>query len=130
MKRKAAAALLALVGGLSLSACGSQVDRVSHNLSEEADNFGIERRVVVINTVTDTPLLEVKGRLSIRDIPSDDQLEITIKVAEDRYYKHLTGLPPTVAYVVEDLGGADVSAYQYSITYLPAAIIPLNVEVR
>ena len=124
--RKIVAAAVAATAALALASCGTEASRVSHNVSQEADNFRIERRVVVINTITDTPLLEVRGRISIEDRPGDDQLEITIQTGPDEFKKHLAGLPPTVAYVVEDLQGADVSSYRYQISYLPEAIVPVE----
>ena len=37
----------------SLTGCGRESERVSYNIAQEADNFNVLRRVVVINTRTD-----------------------------------------------------------------------------
>lgn len=77
-------------------------------------------------TITGTPLLEMVGRLSIEVDAADEQLEITVKEGEDSYKKHFVGLSPTVTYVIEDITGADVSAFRYEVSYLPESIIPIE----
>ena len=53
MKKKFLVALLglAIIGG-TLTAC-TEADKVSSNVSQEADNFNVLRRFAVINTRTD-----------------------------------------------------------------------------
>lgn len=125
VKKILAAALVASAFAVGLSAC-TQAERVSSNISVEADNFNIVRRLAVINTITGTPLLEMVGRLSIEVDAADEQLEITVKESEDSYKKHFVGLSPTVTYVIEDITGADVSAFRYEVSYLPESIIPIE----
>ena len=63
------AALLA-AGIVSLTAASSCVDDAtiaSHNLSKAADNFEVTRRVVFMNGITDTYMLEIAGLCSIED---------------------------------------------------------------
>lgn len=122
---KISAAIAAIALAIALAGC-TQADRVSHNISTEADNFNIERRLAVINTVTDSPLLEIVGTFSITVDSAGSQLEITVKEGEDSYKKHFVGLTPTVTYIIEDVTGADVSAYRYQISYLPESIIPVE----
>lgn len=117
----------AAVGGLLLVAgCGTQADRVSQNVSQDADNFKVLRRVVVINTITDTPLFEITGKLSIQKDAEDNQLEVTVKVDDETYKKHYVGLTETVTYVLEDVNGTDVDPNRYQVSYLPEAIIPVE----
>ena len=40
---------------------------VSHNISKEADNFNVVRRLTVINTRTDKCILQMTGKMSIED---------------------------------------------------------------
>ena len=117
----------AAVAVASLAGC-TQADRVSENISTEAENFNVTRRLAVINTITDKPQLELIGNFSIAVDAESDQLEITVKVAENRYKKHFVGLTPTVTYVVEDISGAKVSNTRYQISYLPEAIIPVELK--
>ena len=82
----------------------------------------------VINTVTDQPIMEMVGNFSIKADIEDSQLEITAKEEDGTFRKHFVGISPTVTYVVEDISGADVSAYRYQISYLPEAIIPIELK--
>ena len=116
-----------LIAALTLTGC-SQADRASHNVSVEADNFRVIRRLAVINTVTDQPIMEMVGNFSIKADIEDGQLEITAKEEDGTFRKHFVGISPTVTYVVEDISGADVSAYRYQISYLPEAIIPIELK--
>ena len=54
MKNKKIAALagaaLMTIGLATLSGCSTESDKVSYNISKEADNFNVRRRVAVINT--------------------------------------------------------------------------------
>lgn len=126
MKKTTAGILIALACGTTLVACGTQAQRASHNVSIEADNFNVDRRLAVINTITGDPQLELIGKFSIKD--ADGQLEVTIKDDNGNFKKHIVGLGPTVTYVVEDISGAEVSNTRYQISYLPEAIIPITVE--
>lgn len=117
-----------VVAALTLAACGTQAERASHNMAQEAENFNVTRRLAVINTITDRPQLEVIGNFSIQVDAAEDQLEVTVKDDEGEFKKHYIGLGPTVTYVVEDVSGADVSGYRYQVSYLPEAIVPITLE--
>ena len=124
--RRITMTIIAVITALTLVACGTQADRASHNLSKEADNFNVARRVVVINTITDTPLMEIVGYMSIRADTADGQLEITVQEEDGVFKKHFVGLSPTVTYTLEDMSGADISPYRYQVNYLPEAIVPIE----
>lgn len=113
--RRAIIAVL-LVGVLLLAGC-NEADRVSRNVSKEADNFNVMRHVMVINTRTDTPLLEVVGRLSINT--NDGDINIIIEVGDGVYKKHFVSMNEYTVYVVEDINGTSVSPYHYEINVLP-----------
>lgn len=122
------AALLA-VGALTvgLAGCSSDADTVSKNLSTDADQFKIERRIVFYNGITDKYMLEITGRCSIND--DGGQLEVTCKISDDSYKKHFLGLSDNVTYFAEQLDGADVSEYRYKVIWKPEQIIP-NIDVE
>jgi len=61
---------------IALTGC-RDAEVASHNLSYEADNFRIMRRVVFINGITDKYFLEIVGACSIRADTQDKQLEVT-----------------------------------------------------
>lgn len=110
---------------LLLLLCGcTESQKVSQNIAKEADNFNVYRRVVIINTRTDKPEFEIVGKMSV-NIGSD---RIDCIVEENgKYYKHIINLTENNMYVVEDLGGSDVSQYKYEINYIPESIIPITV---
>lgn len=58
MKKKIMAALLCGAMMCSLSAC-RESERVAYNISKEADNFNVTRRLEVINARTDKPVFEL-----------------------------------------------------------------------
>lgn len=105
----------------------TEADRISYNVSREADNFNVIRRVTVINNRTDKLLLEVTGNLSL-DNNTSNELEIICKTGENEYKKHFVRLNEYTSYVVEDLCGADVSPYHYEIIYQPEMIVPFEIK--
>ena len=105
-----------------------EASRVNYNVSKDADNFNVVRRLAVINTVKGTPVFEMIGRFSIEADTEDNQLEVIVETAEGVYKKHIVGLnQATTMYVVEDISGADVSKYKYEINYLPKMIQPFDI---
>ncbi len=113
---------LAMVGALALTACTSDADVASANLSKAAEQFEIERRVVFFNGITDTYLLSIEGKCSIED--QSTQLEVTCKVGPEEFKKHFLGLSDNVSYFVEQLEGVDVDVYHYRVIFKPEVIIP------
>ena len=114
---------------LCLSGC-RESERVNWNVSQEADNFNVMRRLAVINTVSGEPVFEMVGRFSINADVEQDQLEVVVEVADGKYKKHIVGLnQATTMYVVEDINGAKVNKYQYEINYLPKMIVPYDMKV-
>lgn len=122
--------VMALTMAVGLSAC-RESNRVSHNVSLEADNFNVMRRLAVINTVSGEPVFELVGRFSITADSDDNQLEVIVEVEDGKYKKHIIGLnQATTMYVVEDINGADVNKFKYEINYLPKAIQPFDVVTK
>ena len=112
-----------------LTGCETEAQRVSYNLSQEADNFNVVRQLTVMKCRTGDTLFEMTGKMSIKADTSDNQLEI---IVEDNgtYVKHFVGLSDNVTYVVEDLnlGDSVVSKYKYTLNFNPNMWIPVNVE--
>ena len=105
-----------------LAACEDDAQIASRNVSKAADNFEVMRRVVFMNGITDTYLLEIVGRCSIEDQVT--QLEVICKVGFGSYKKHFLGLSDNVTYFAEQLEASDVSAYHYRVTFKPQTIVP------
>ena len=112
-----------------LSGC-TQAERASYNISKQADNFNIVRRVTVIDCITGDVLFQMSGKLSINADTTEDQLEITVE-DNGTYQKHIIGLSDNVTYVIEDLnlGANEVSNYQYQINFNPKMWLPVGGDV-
>lgn len=107
--------------------CGcTQVNRVSYNIGQEADNFNVSRRIVVINARTDKPIFELVGNFSIQNNTANE-LEIICEIDNNVYQKHFVYLNEWTMYVVEDLKGAEVEKYHYEVNYLPEMINPFKI---
>ena len=106
----------------------TQATRVSTNVSREADNFGVCRRITVINSRTDTVIYELEGVFSLSN-GLNKELEIICKTGENEYKKHFIYLTDTVLYVVEDMSGADVSPYHYEVTFYPQMIGGVDIQI-
>lgn len=110
---------------LMLTGC-TQVDRVSNNIRQQADNFNITRRIVVINARTDKPIFELTGNFSLQN-NYNGELEIIVEIGNGVYKKHFVYLNDWTMYVVEDVSGAFVDKYHYEINYLPEMIQPFTI---
>lgn len=125
--KKLIAIVLMAMTLIGLAAC-RESKKVSHNISQEADNFNVVRRVAVINTRTDKIEFEVIGRISVETEANDGKrLEILVETAKGVYKKHMVNLTGWNMYVVEDLEGAEVNQYKYEVNYMPESIIPFEI---
>lgn len=125
MKQKGVILLGLLFLGISLSGC-TEAEKVSYNVSQEADNFNVVRRVAVINTRTDKVEFEVIGNISV-DTSNKNKLVIIAETGKGVYKKHLVNMTSWNMYVVEDLDGAQVNKYKYEVNYMPESIVPWKV---
>ena len=120
--------MIAIVLVMIFTSGCDEASRVSYNVSQDADNFNVMRRLAVINTVDGKPVFELVGRFSITADSGDDQLEVVVETDKGKYKKHIIGLnSATTMYVIEDVNGADVSKYHYEINFLPEAIRPIKI---
>ena len=118
MKKKLAA-VIALVLLICVTATGcTEANQVSYNISKEADNFNVTRKLTVLNARTDTILLELTGTFALKN-NEENELEVIIETAEDKYQKDYVYLNDYTMYVVEDISGASVDKYHYEINVLP-----------
>lgn len=106
----------------------SEAEEVSYNVSQEADNFNVLRRLAVINCRTDKPEFELIGAFSLQVDKEDNQIEVIVEVEDGTYKKHIIGLNRDTMYVVEDLGGAKVNKYKYEVNFLPEQFMPITVK--
>ena len=118
MKKKVMALLAVFVLLCAFLTGCTEVYKVSNNISQEADNFNVTRKLTVLNARTDTILLELTGTFPLQN-NSENELEVIIETAEGKYQKDLVYLNDYTMYVVEDISGTDVDKYHYEINFLP-----------
>ena len=117
--------ILMVVTLFTLTGC-REAERVSYNVSKEADNFNVIRRLAVINTRTDKVEFELIGNFSLQD-ESSNEISIICQTGENEFKKHIVGLNDETMYVIEDIGGANVNKYKYEVNYLPEMVQPITI---
>ncbi len=127
MMKRVLIVLLALVM-IILVGCGTEAERVSYNLSQQADNFNDIRQVTVINCLQGDVLFQMTGKLSITADAADNQLEIVVEDENGEYKKHFIGLSDNVTYVVEDITTGGVDRYKYTLNFNPKMWLPVGIE--
>lgn len=135
MKLRRNIAVIALSVGAALStlgacSCESDADVASKNLSKDADNFKVLRRVVFYNAINGEYILQIEGYCSVEteDIGIDG-LAVTCKTGKDEYKKHFLGRADNVVWFAEQIKGENVSTSHYKVIFKPSTIIP-DPEVR
>jgi hypothetical protein len=118
---------LAVVSSFGLAACSNDATVASHNLSQDADNFRINRRIVFYNGITGDYMLTIEGLCS--QAHESGKLSVTCKTGDGEYKKHFLGLSNNVTYFSEQMTPAKVGVYFYRVTFKPSVIIP-SIEVR
>lgn len=128
MKKKLIGAVVALGMVLTLAGCQRQAEKVSYNLSQEADNFNVVRQLTVINCLQGDVLFQMTGKLSIELDEAERQLEIIVENSDGNYQKHFVGLSDNVTYTIEQKNFKDVDNYKFTLNYNPKMWIPIGVE--
>ena len=119
--KKILVALCLLLLVFILSAC-SESEKVRYNLQREANDFNVRRRITVLNTRTDTPMMQITGLLSI-NVDDDGDLNITIEKAPNEYVLNYAHLSADTTYIVEQIETKEVSKYKYEIIFYPKNIV-------
>lgn len=122
--------VLVVVGTALITVGCTEATQVSYNVSQEADNFNVIRRLTVINTRTDKPAFELVAAFSLQVDNTDNQIEVVCETGENEYKKHIIGLNDETMYVVEDVSGAEVDRYRYEINFLPEQILPVTFKSK
>ena len=129
MKKKIILSGLALSVVLGIIGCTRESEIVSYNISRDADNFQVKRRIVFFNGITGKNIMEIIGYCSIHKDNADNQLEITCRVGKNKFKKHYFGLSDNTAYFVEQVNPAFESEFNYKVVFRPQTLIP-DVTVR
>ena len=117
---------ISVIGMVGMVGC-TEADTVSTNISKEADNFNVTRRLVVINGRTDTIIFSLVGNFSLTVDQEENQLEVIAEVRDGVYRKHFIGLSDEIQYFVEDVGDNEVSKYRYEVEFMPEKVIPVKI---
>lgn len=115
--------LVFVLASLLLASC-SDADIASRNISQEADMFRINRRIVFYNGITNEYILVIEGFCSLGNTDKDGELSVTCKTGDDQYKKHFLGLSDNVTYFSEQVDSVGVSPDYYKVIFKPKAIIP------
>lgn len=119
----------ALVAGLAIISGCTDADVASQNLSNAADYFEINRRIVFYNGITGDYMLTIEGRCSLGNADTSKELTVTCKTGPNDYKKHFLGLSDNVTYFVEQLEPKSVSVYHYKVIFKPSVIIP-DIDIK
>lgn len=97
--------------------CSSEAAERSWQISNDADNFGVERRLTVVNTRTDKVLWQVTGVFSTGHSTGD--LDVIVDLGDGRYAKHYFDLNEWTTYFVEDVSNEGLPDHFYEVRTLP-----------
>lgn len=117
---------ISVIGMVGMVGC-TEANTVSTNISREADNFNVTRRLVVINGRTDTIIFSLVGNFSLTVDQEENQLEVIAEVRDGVYRKHFIGLSDELMYFIEDVGDNEVSKYRYEVEFMPEKVIPVKI---
>src|SRR5690606_2939268 len=112
---------------LALAACSNDSVVVSQNMTNDAQNFKIFRKITFVNAIRGENLLEVEGFCNTES--NGARLEVLCKTETGEYLKHFLYFSDNVTPVIEQLTPAQASSSQYKFTIKPTTIIP-NIEIR
>lgn len=127
MKRKTAAIILAAMMAVGMAGC-STADTVNANLSKDANEFNVYRRITVTNARTDTIMLQAEGYMALSN-NSSNELVVTIKTGEEQYYKDYIYLNDWTCYVMEQTEPKGTDKYHYELFFYPERLIP-EIEIK
>lgn len=123
--RKAVALLAAVMVVVScvvaLPAC-TQKDKVSHNVSQDANNFNVRRRITIFNMRSDKVLLQMEGCFAIETNKDAGELNVICELPDGTYQKHFIYLNDWTMYTVEQLDSSEEDKYSYELNFLPEAL--------
>lgn len=126
MKRIGIVTLTMVALAIVASGCQSNADKVSHNLSVEAEKFNVQRRIVGVNGITDKVEFEIVGRCSIEGdgLGTLRALTVVCKQGPHDFRKHYVGMSDNMFFISTQLQGLNVSQYHTEIVLKPQNVVP------
>lgn len=126
MKKKLLLGTIILIM-LCMTGC-TTADVVNSNLSTDADEFNLYRKITVTNARTDTIMLQAEGYMSLSN-NEENELVVTIKTGENTYYKDYIYLNDWTCYVMEQTEPSGTDKYHYELVFYPERIVP-DVDIK
>lgn len=125
MKKIIALILVLFLVAAPLVGC-REAEKVSYNVSQEADNFNVIRRIVVYNARSDTLVFELTAAFSFT--LEDSRIVLICETGPNQYKKHSIGINEEYTlWFIEDVSGANVDKYRYEVNFLPEMIVPFTI---
>ena len=123
--------VIILFAFMCLTGCNS-AETVKYNISRQADEFKVKRRITFINLRDGQYLFQLTGNCSVKGgaDSSTNELEVICRIGDDKYQKHMLYIANETTYVVEQLEYSDVSRYDYEIVFRPEAIVPVTIKTQ
>jgi hypothetical protein len=124
MRVKRTLTTIALLAAATMLAtgCTKEADDVNKNLSTDADNFKVARKVTFVNGITDKTMLEIQGLCSV-DLTDPARYSVTCK-DNKQYLRHFLGKSDNVTVVVEQIQATNTSTSRYRFVLRPESLIP------
>ena len=108
---------------VGLSACtDTDATVVDENLKTAAEQFEINRRITVINGITDKYLMVVEGKCSL-EFP-DVRVEVICKLKDGAFVKHHVIRSDNALVMSEQINGTNADTDQYRVIFKPETIVP------
>ena len=128
MKKLLSVVLIIGIMAIFTTGCQRESEKVSYNLSLEADSFNVVRQLTVINAIQGDVIFQMTGKMSITADTQDNQLVVVVEDENGDYQKHIIGLSDNVTYVLEQKNYKNVEKYKYILNFNPKMWIPVTVE--
>lgn len=128
MKQITTIIIMILIAMTTLTGCLETAATIAdRNISVDAEEFKIMRKISFYNGITDKIMLTVEGKCSVEFY--SDKFTVTCRTGENNFVKHYLGKSDNSFPIIEQLVGADVSTFHHKITYRPQALIP-DIDVK
>jgi hypothetical protein len=111
-----------LLATVLLAGCPDDAQVAKHNLAKAADNFELMRRIVFVNTWTDSQLLVIEGKCNIEY--GNARTSVICKIGDDQYKRMFIGNSGQTTAIVEQMASVPVNVYHFRRTFKPQTIIP------
>lgn len=108
---------------LTGSACASDADKASENISTAAEAFEVQRSLIATNGITGEVMLLAEGRCSF-EYPGGNRIDVTCKYGPSEYRRHTYIKGDQDQVVITQEEAIDVSEYNSRIIIKPQNILP------